>query len=85
MYDDHTLLFPMIERRETENIIPIAVFLARKIAVLKRSFATSNDGDERNEILATLMFHQSALLLLSLSFLTEETDLTDLAKEIYRN
>jgi hypothetical protein len=45
---------------------------------------TSCDNDERNEIQTTLMFYQSALILLTLSFFTEETEITDLAKEIVR-
>lgn len=85
MYDADAHIFPIFERNETESIIPIAVFLARKIVALKKSFATSNDVDEKSEILATLIFYQSALLLLSLSYLTEATELTDLAKEIFRN
>ena len=84
MYDADAHLFPIFERSETESIIPIAAFIAKKIVALKKSFATSTDADEKSEILSTLSFHQSALLLLSLSFLTEEKELTDLAKEIVR-
>ena len=84
MYSD-THLFPIYDRATNESIAPIAAFVARKIIALKKTFVTSNDADERNEIIAMLMFHQSALLLLTLSFLTEETELTDLAKEIFRN
>ncbi len=84
MYSD-THLFPVYDRTTSESVVPIAAFIAKKIIALKKSFATSNDFDERNEIIAMLMFHQSALLLLSMSFLTEETELIDLAKEIFRN
>ena len=82
MYSD-THLFPIYDRTTNESIAPIAAFLARKIIALKKSFATSDDADERSEIITMLMFHQSALLLLTVSLLTEETELTDLAKEIY--
>ena len=85
MFDADTHLFPIFERSETESIIPVAAFIAKKIVALKRSFASSNDADEKSEILAALIFHQSALLLLSLFFLTGENELTDLAKEIFRN
>jgi hypothetical protein len=76
--------FPTYDRQSTENIVPVAVFVARKIAGLKKSFASSTDADERNEIIAAMVFHQSVLLLLCLSFFTESTELTDIAKEIFR-
>jgi hypothetical protein len=84
MYKD-THLFSTYDRRTSERIIPIATFDAKNIVALKKSFSTSNDADEKSEILATLIFHQSALLLLTMSFLTEETELIDLVKEIFRN
>ena len=84
MYSD-VHLFPIYVSAADQSVVSIAAFVARKIVALKKSHATSNDADERNEIVATLMFHQSALLLLTLSCLTEETELTDLAKEIFRN
>lgn len=83
--DEHIHLFPTYDRQTSESVVPVAAFLGKKIVGLKKSFATSDDADERDEIIAMLIFHQSALLLLSLSFLTEETELTDLAKEIFRN
>ena len=84
MYED-THLFPTYDYHSNESIIPAATFIAKKIVALKKSFMTSQDSDERNEILSTLMFHQSVLLLLCLSFFTEAQELTDLAKEIFRN
>jgi hypothetical protein len=84
MYSD-THLFPTYDRQTSESIIPIATFVAKNIVALKKSFSTSGDADEKSEILATLIFHQSALLLLTMSFLAEENELTDLAKEIFRN
>ena len=84
MYED-THLFPTYDQSNNENIAPIAIFVAKKIVSLKKSLATSSDSDERNEIQTLLMFHQSVLLLLCLSFFTEAQELTDLAKEIFRN
>ena len=84
MFIEDQHLFPTYDHHNNESIIPIATFIAKKIMSLKKSFMTSCDSDERNEILSTLMFHQSALILLTLSFFTEETELTDLAKEVYR-
>lgn len=84
MYDD-THLFPIYDRCSNESIIPIAAFIAKKIVALKKSYVTSTDVDERNEIIASLMFHETTLMLLSLSFFTEASELTDLAKEIFRN
>lgn len=84
MYADDQHLFPTYDRNTSDNIIPIASFIAKKIVTLKKSFMTSSDKNERNEIQSTLMFYQSALLLLTLSFFTEEQELIDLAKEIYR-
>ncbi len=84
MYED-THLFPTYNYHNNESIIPAATFIAKKIIALKKSFMTSQDSDERNEIQTTLMFHQSVLLLLCLSFFTETQELTDLAKEIFRN
>jgi hypothetical protein len=84
MYED-THLFPTYDQSSNENIAPIAIFVAKKIIALKKSFMTSCDKDEQDEIQTTLMFHQSALLLLCLSFFTEPQELTDLAKEIFRN
>lgn len=83
--DADTHFFPTYDRQSTENIVPVAVFVARKIASLKKSFVTSTDADERNEIIATMIFHQSVLFLLCLSFFTEATELTDIAKEIFRH
>ena len=84
MFIEDQHLFPTYDHNSSESIIPIATFIAKKIVSLKKSFITSCDSDERNEILSTLIFHQSALILLTLSFFTEETELTDLAKEILR-
>ena len=84
MYAD-THLLPTYDQSSNENIAPIAIFVAKKIVSLKKSFMTSQDSDERNEIQTTLMFHQSVLLLLCLSFFTETQERTDLAKEIFRN
>jgi hypothetical protein len=85
MFIDDSHLFPAYEINNNASIIPIAAFIAKKIIALKKSFATSNDADEKNEIKSMIMFHQSALLLLCLSFFTEEKELTDLAKEMIRN
>ena len=85
MFTEDQYLFPTYDHHSKESIIPLATFIANKIVSLKKSFMTSCDRDERNEILSTLMFHQSALILLTLSFFTEETELTDLAKEICRS
>jgi hypothetical protein len=84
MYED-SHYFPTFDRTTNESTIPMVAFIAKKIIALKRSFETSNDVKERCEIQATLIFYQSALLLLCLSYLTEEDELTDLAKEIFRN
>lgn len=84
MYED-THLFPTYELNKNESIIPAAAFVAKKIVALKKSFSSSTDADEKNEIKTMLLFHQSALLLLCLSLFTEEPELTDLAKEIFRN
>jgi hypothetical protein len=83
-YDD-THFIPTYDRQSNESIVPIVVFVAKKIATLKKSFATSTDADEKNEIFATMLFHQSTLLILCLSFFTESPELTDIAKDIFRN
>ena len=85
MFIEDSHLFPTYQINKNESIIPAAAFIAKKIIALKKSFSTSSDTDEKNEIKAMLLFHQSALLLLCLSFFTEENEITDLAKEIYRN
>jgi len=85
MFIEDQHLFPTYDHHINESIIPIATFIAKKIVSLKKSFVTSCDSDERNEIQSTLIFYQSALILLTLSFFTEETELTDLAKEICRS
>jgi len=85
MFIEDQHLFPTYDHHSNESIIPIATFIAKKIVSLKKSFMTSCDNDERNEIQSTLMFHQSALILLTLSFFLEDAELTDLAKEIFRN
>lgn len=84
MYNPDTHLFPIYDRCSNESIIPIAAFIAKKIVALKKSYATSTDADERNEIIGMLIFYQSALIILCLSFFTEASELTDLAKEIFR-
>lgn len=84
MYEDMHL-FPTYDYHNNESVVPAATFIARKIIALKKSFMTSQDSDERDDIQTTLMFHQSVLLLLCLSFFTETQELTDLAKEIFRN
>jgi hypothetical protein len=85
MYADEDIyLFPTYDRQTSESVVPVAAFLGKRIIGLKKSFVTSDDADERDEIIAMLIFHQSALLLLTMSFLTEETELTDLAKENFR-
>ena len=83
-YDD-THFIPTYDRQSNENIVPVSLFVAKKIATLKKSFATSTDADEKDEIVATILFHQSTLLILCLSFFTESPELTDIAKEIFRN
>ena len=83
--DTDTHFIPTYDRQSNESIVPIVAFVARKIATLKRSFATATDTDEKNEIVATMLFHQSTLLILCLSFFTESPELTDIAKEIFRN
>ena len=83
-YDD-THFIPTYDRQSNESIVPIVVFVAKKIATLKKSFATSTDADEKHEIFATMLFHQSTLLILCLSFFTESPELTDIAKDIFRN
>jgi hypothetical protein len=85
MFDKSVHVFPIYDQNENESNIPIAVFLAKKIVALKKSYSTSNDPDEKWEIIATLTFHQSALLLLALSFFVESPELTELAKETFRN
>jgi hypothetical protein len=55
MYED-THLFPTYDQSSNESVIPIATFIAKKIIALKKSFMTSQDSDERNEIQSTLMF-----------------------------
>jgi hypothetical protein len=55
MYED-THLFPTYDQSNNESIIPKAIFIAKKIFALKKSFMTSQDNDERNEIQSTLMF-----------------------------
>jgi len=82
--DTDTHFFPTYDRQSNESIVPVVVFVARKIAGLKKSFATATDADERNEIIAAMVFHQSVLLLLCLSFFTEATELSNIAKEIFR-
>lgn len=85
MFEQTHHIFPIYDQSEKQNILPISEFLAKKIVSLKKSYSTSNDPDEKREIVATLIFHQSALLLLALSFFVESPELTDLAKEIFRN
>ena len=87
MFDDYnnTHFIPTYDRQNNESIVPIVSFIARKIASLKKSFVTSNDADEKNEIIATMLFYQSALLILCLSFFTESPELTNIAKDIFRN
>jgi hypothetical protein len=84
--DDYegTHFIPTYDIQSNESIVPIAAFVAKRIATLKKSFATSTDADEKSEIVAMLLFHQSILLILCLSFLTESPELTDIAKEIFR-
>ena len=85
MFSDDQHLFPTYDHNNSESIIPVAAFIAKKIVSLKKSFMTSCDRDEREEIQSTLTLYQSALILLTLSFFTEQKELTDLAKEIFRN
>ena len=82
-YED-THFIPTYDRQSSDGIIPVVAFVAKRIATLKKSFVTSTDADEKNEIIATLLFHQSTLLMLCLSFFTESPELTDIAKEIFR-
>ncbi len=85
MFEQTHHIFPIYDQTEKQSIIPIAEFLAKKIVALKKSYSTSDDSEEKREIIATLTFHQSALLLLALSFLMDSPELTELAKEIFRN
>jgi hypothetical protein len=82
--DTDTHFISTYDRQSSDSIIPVAAFVAKRIATLKNSFVTSTDADEKNEIIATLLFHQSTLLILCLSFFTESPELTDIAKEIFR-
>lgn len=85
MFESNQHIFPIYDQTERQSIIPIAEFLAKKIVALKKSYSTSDDSEEKREIIATLIFHNSALLLLSLSFFAESPELAELAKEIFRN
>ena len=81
--DTHFIL--TYDRQSNESIVPIVAFVAKRIATLKKSFVTSTDADEKNEIIATLLFQQSILLILRLSVFTESSELTGIAKDIFRN
>lgn len=85
MFESNQHIFPIYDQTEKQSIIPIAEFLAKKIVALKKSYSTSDDYEEKREIIATLIFHNSALLLLSLSFFVESPELAELAKETFRN
>jgi hypothetical protein len=84
LFDDSDNFIPTYDVSDRENIIPLVAFIAKKIITLKNSFAISTDSDERIEILTAISFHQSSLIMLCISFFTEDKDITDLAKEIYR-
>lgn len=85
MFDEDDMhLFPIFQRTETENITPIAEFIAKKIRALNASFRTSTDSDERQEKIQAMLLCSVSLSLLSLASYYESQKLIDAAKETFR-
>ena len=82
--ENNTYFIPIYDSQKNENIIPIITFVSKRIAALKKSFSTSTDSDEKNEIIAAILFHQSTLLILCIPFFTESPELNEIAKDIFR-
>ncbi len=89
MFDDefdagNSHFVPSFPNEKAENVFPVAQFLAKKMRNLNTSFHTSTDNEERLEILQGMVLCSSSLVLLSLAFFTESSELIEAAKETYR-
>ena len=83
-YDDNDFIIPTYQENNVEKIIPIAAFIGKKIKANKIAFITSTDGEEKTELLSTMVLAQSSLLLLCMAYFAENNDLVEIAKEIIR-
>ena len=82
MYDDGYIPTPSYDR--TDDIIPVASFISKKIIMLKNTIASSNDTDEKIDAIASMTMCQSSINLLMLAYLTEDTSFIEQAKHLYR-
>jgi hypothetical protein len=76
--------FPSFPTEKTENVVPLAEFIFKKLKSLNTSFRTSDDIDERLKILEAMLTCSASLSLLTLASLTESQTLIDAAKETFR-
>lgn len=75
---------PLPPHHRTDEIQPIAAFIARKILTLKRSLSTAQDADEKVELAAQMTMCEISIALLVMAFLTEDSSLIETAKDIFR-
>ena len=66
------------------EIEPVADFITKKIVALRSSMLTSNDNDEKIDLLASIVMLQSSLCLLHTAYITENNIHIEQAKTIYR-
>jgi hypothetical protein len=67
-----------------ENIIPIAEFISRRLRSLNKSFRTSVDPEEKQELMTQIVLCSSSLALLHLAYYAESQTLIDASKELFR-
>ena len=82
-FDDNDSYYNTASNRINE-IEPVADFITKKIVALRSSMITSNDTDEKLDILAKIVMLQSSLCLLHTAYITENNIHIDQAKNIYR-
>jgi hypothetical protein len=82
MYDDGFIPLPSSVR--LDEIGPTASFISKKMLSLRKTLSTSDDIDERIEVVANMGLCQSSINLLMLAYLSEDASFVDTAKHLYR-
>lgn len=75
---------PSFPTERTESVVPLAEFISKKLRSLNTSFCTSDDTEERLDIIHEMLTYSASLSLLTLASLTESQTLLDAAKETCR-
>lgn len=66
-HDTHSHFVPSFQQSAMENVVQVAEFISRKLRTLNKSFQTSIDNEERQEILEQMMLCSASLSVLHLA------------------